>query len=224
MTMNTTVTSFSENSTQTTSDAALSDSDQACKITADSAVEVTAKAVAYIFISLISFFGNILLLVVIFKNKQLRRSMNHFVFNMAVSDLFNPLTVMTMKIIEIISRSSSWKVNSPWLLGNILCKLAYFLPDVSLVVSIGSLLLIAIDRLFAVVFPLKAKLITSKVRLISILSTWLVAITIHAPYFYSFKLIPVESETYCVLNWGPAFDHMKTHRKFVKATYVSAST
>ena len=29
-----------------------------------------------------------------------------------------------------------------------------------------------------------------KVRLISILNTWFVAIAFHAPYFYSFKLIP----------------------------------
>ena len=221
MTVNTTMRHFFENSSQSTSHAASSHSDQACEITADSALEVTAKALAYIFIFLVSFFGNIFLLVVIYKKKQLRRSINYFVFNMAVSDLFNPLTIMTVKIVEIISGSSSWKVDRPWLLGNILCKLAYFLPDVSVVVSIGSLLLISIDRLIAVVFPLKAKLISSKVRLISILSTWFVAIAIHAPYFYSFKLIPHENEMYCELNWGPAFDHMKTHRGFVTATFIS---
>ena len=221
MTVNTTVRYFSKNSTQATSHAASSNSDQACEIAADSAVEIRAKALAYIFIFLVSFFGNIFLLVVIYKNKQLRRSINYFVFNMAVSDLFNPLTVMTVKIVEIISGSSSWKVDRPWLLGNILCKLAYFLPDVSVVVSIGSLLLISIDRLIAVVFPLKAKLISSKVRLISILSTWSVAIAVHAPYFYSFKLILDENETYCKLNWGPAFDHMKTHRRFLTATFIT---
>ena len=221
MTVNTTVRHFFENSSQSTSHAASSHSDQACEITADSALEVTAKALAYIFIFLVSFFGNIFLLVVIYKNKQLRRSINYFVFNMAVSDLFNPLTIMTVKIVEIVSGSSSWKVDRPWLLGNILCKLAYFLPDVSVVVSIGSLLLISIDRLIAVVFPLKAKLISSKVRLISILSTWFVAIAVHAPYFYSFKLIPHGNETFCELNWGPAFDHMKTHRGFVTATFIT---
>ena len=221
MTMNTTVNIFSENSSHTTSRSASNNSYQVCEMTADSAAEITAKAVAYFFIFLVSFFGNIFILVVIYKNKQLRRSINYFVFNMAVSDLFNPLTIMTVKIVEIISGSSSWKVDRPWLLGNILCKLAYFLPDVSLVVSIGSLLLISIDRLIAVVFPLKAKLISSNIRLISILSTWFVAIAVHAPYFYSFKLIPYENETYCKLNWGPAFDHMETHRGFFTATFIT---
>ena len=221
MTVNTTVTHFFENSSQTTNHTVSSNSDQACEITADSAVEVTAKALAFIFIFLASFIGNIFILVVIYENKQLRRSINYFVFNMAVSDLFNPLTVMTVKIVEIISGSSSWKVDRPWLLGNILCKLAYFLSDVSFVVSIESLLLISMDSLIAVVFPLKAKLISSKVRLISILSTWFVAIAVHAPYFYSFKLISYENETYCKLNWGPAFDHKKTHRGFVTATFIA---
>ena len=132
MTVNTTVRYFSKNSTQATSHAASSNSDQACEIAADSAVEITAQALAYIFIFLVSFFGNIFLLVVIYKNKQLRRSINYFVFNMAISDLFNPLTVMTVKIVEIISGSSSWEVDRPLLLRNILCKLVYFLPDVSL--------------------------------------------------------------------------------------------
>ena len=59
------------------------------------------------------------------------------------------------------------------------------------------------------------------VRLISILSTWFVAIAMHALYFYSFKLIPHANETYCELNWGPAFDHMKTHRGFVTANFIT---
>ena len=208
--MNITVNIFSENSSHTTSRSASNNSYQVCEMTADSAAEITAKAVAYF-----------LIFLVIYKNKRLRRSINFFVFNMAVSDLFNPLTVMTMKIVEIISGSESWKVDSTWLLGNILWKLTYFLPDVSLVVSIGSLLLISIDRLIAVVFPLKAKLISSKVRLISILSTWFVAIAVHAPYFYNFKLIPYEIETNCIMNWEPAFDHKKTHEGFISASFIT---
>ena len=219
--MNTTVNIFSKNSSYTTGHSASNNSYQVCEMTSDSAAEITAKAVAYIFIFLVSFFGNIFILMVIYKNKLLRRSINYFVFNMAISDLLNPLTVMTVRIVEIISGSESWKVDRPWLLANILCKLAYFLPDVSLVVSIGSLLLISIDRLIAVVFPLKAKLISSKVRLISILSTWFVAIAVHAPYSYSLKLISYENETYCIMSWEPAFDHLKTHKGFFTASFIT---
>ena len=43
-------------------------------------------------------------------------------------------------------------------------------------------------------------------------------VCVHAPYFYSYKLIPYENETYCKLNWGLAFDHIETQRGFVTAT------
>ena len=39
--------------------------------------------------------------------------------------------------------------------------------------------------------------------------------------FLQFKLILDENETYCKLNWGPAFDHMKTHRRFLTATFIT---
>ena len=55
MTVNTIVRHFFENSSQTTDHAASSHPDQACEITTDSAVEVTAKALVYIFIFLVSF-------------------------------------------------------------------------------------------------------------------------------------------------------------------------
>ena len=188
---------------------------------ADSTTEVVVKASAYFAILLVSFVGNIFLVLVIYKNKQLRKSINYFVFNMAVSDLFIPLTIMPLKIVEIISGSYSWKVDSPQILGNILCKLCYFLPDVSLAVSIQSLLLISMDRFVAVVLPFSAKLISSKVRLTSILCIWIIAVAVHAPYFYTFRLFTFKNERYCRLCWAPAFDHIKTYRTYLKTTFIT---
>ena len=185
----------------------------------DSTVETVIKALAYFIILIVSLVGNILLILVIHNNKRLRKSINYFVFNMAVSDLFNPLTVMPIHIVQIISGSGSWKIDSPWILGNMFCKLSYFLPDVSLVVSIESLLLISMDKFVAVVFPLKAKLISPKARLISIGCTWLVAIAVHAPYFYVFKLFRVEGKTYCKSDWGPSETH--TRKRYLMATFIT---
>lgn len=188
----------------------------------DSTVEKVIKTLAYFIILIVSLAGNIYLIVVIHKNKQLRKSINYFVFNMAVSDLFNPLTIMPTTIAYIISGSDAWKVDSPPLLGDILCKLSFFLPDVSLVVSIESLLLISMDRFVAVVFPFKAKLITPRVRFICIGCSWIVAIAVHAPYFYIFKLVikPYDNKPHCVSDWGPAFDNEETHNRFVTATFI----
>lgn len=188
----------------------------------DSTVETVMKALAYFIILIVSLAGNIFLIVVIQKNKQLRKSINYFVFNMAVSDLFNPLTIMPTTIAHIISGSKAWTVDSPRLLGDILCKLSFFLPDVSFIVSIESLLLISMDRFVAVVFPFKAKLITPKVRFICIGCSWIVAIAVHAPYFYTFKLVinPYDKKPHCAPDWGPAFDHVETHKRFITATFI----
>ncbi|XP_078370773.1 galanin receptor type 1-like [Oculina patagonica] len=188
----------------------------------DSSVEVFFKALAYFVIFLVSLVGNLLVLMVIYSKKQLRKSINYFVFNMAVSDLFNPLTIMPIRIVEIISGSESWKVDSPRILGNILCKVSYFLPDVSLVVSIECLLLMSMDRLVAVVHPFKAKLISPKARIISIGCTWIIAIAVHAHYFYTFRLfLGSDNKTYCWQDWEPAFDHVETHSRYVTATFIT---
>ena len=185
--------------------------------------KIVFKALAYFLILLVSLLGNFLIVSITYRNKQLRKSINFFIFNMAVSDLFNPLTIMPIKIVHIISGSDSWNVDNPWTLGNILCKLCYFLPDVSLVVSIESLLLISVDRFIAAIFPLYTKLESLKARLISILCVWIVAIAVHGPYFYTFSLRvnPYDNLTYCKSSWRPAFDHVETNNRYVTATFVT---
>ena len=192
-------------------------------ISADSTAAILIKSLAYFTILLVSLVGNILVSLVVWKNKpwKLHKSIDYFVFNMAVSDVFTPLTIMPVKIVEIISGSGAFTVHSPLMLGNILCKLCYFLPYVSLLVSVESLLLISLDRFATAVFPLKSELITSKVRLICILCAWIIAIAVHAPYFYTFRLFPDGNEYYCKYHWGPAFDHDETSNRYVTATFLA---
>lgn len=190
-----------------------------CPVEIDTRAEKTLKVTAYAAILLVSLVGNALVILVFGKNKPLRRSINYFVVNMAASDLFTPLTIMPVTIAEILSGSEAFLVDSPLPLGNILCKLCYFLADVSVVVSIQSLLLISADRLVAVVFPLMIRVISSKVRLICILSTWIVAMSIHAPYLYFFKLKPEGNSYTCQLHWGSGHD--ETHPNFTTAIFIT---
>lgn len=170
-------------------------STQDCLQHSSTGPETVLKSLAYFIIIVLSLVGNGCILLVIYKNKNLRRKINFFVLNMAVSDLFNPLVIMPVHLVVIITGSPSWRVDNPWILGNILYKLCYFLPDVTLTVSIESLLLIAADRFIAAVFPLKARHFSTKV-LVCIGCTWIIAIAVHAPYFYTFRLLPYGSESY----------------------------
>ncbi|XP_068720722.1 orexin receptor type 2-like [Montipora capricornis] len=167
----------------------------------------------YSIVLLVALIGNVLIILVFSKYKPLRKSINYFVVNMAVSDLFTPLTVMPFIIARTLSSDRFLSQLQPEL-ANIICKLCYFLADLSVLVSIQSLMLISVDRLIAVVFPLKIKLISWKVRLVCILVSWIVAIAAHAHYL---QILHVSSYGYCCFkaNWTT-----ETNNKYKTAMFI----
>lgn len=167
----------------------------------------------YSIVLLVALIGNVLIILVFSRYKPLRKSINYFVVNMAVSDLFTPLTIMPFTIAQTLS-SDRFLSGLPTKVANIICKLCYFLPDVSVLVSIQSLMLISVDRLIAVVFPLKIKLISWKVRLVCILVSWIVAIAAHAHYLH---ILHVSSYGYCCsrANWTT-----ETNNKYRTAMFI----
>ena len=167
----------------------------------------------YSIVLLVALIGNVLIILVFSKYKPLRKSINYFVVNMAVSDLFTPLTIMPFIIAQTLSSDRFLSGLEPKV-ANIICKLCYFLPNVSVLVSIQSLMLISVDRLIAVVFPLKIKLISWKVRLVCILVSWIVAIAAHAHYLH---ILRVCSNGYCCFkaNWTT-----ETNNKYSTAMFI----
>ena len=71
--------------------------------------------------------------------------------------------------------------------------------------SIQSLVLIAVDRFGAVVYPLRSPLISSKLCPFFVLATWIVAMAIKSPYFFGYKLVEYPGGLECVLRWKEAF-------------------
>ena len=133
---------------------------------------------------LVALIGNVLIILVFYKYKPIRKSINYFVLNMAISDLFTPLTIMPYIIVSTLSNGRGFLNQLPSPLAEAICKLCFFLADASLDVSIVSLLMISLDRLIAVVFPLQIKLISRKVRFICILMSWVVAFSLRGHYLY----------------------------------------
>ena len=159
---------------------------------------------------LVTFIGNVLIIVVFFKYKPIRKSVNYFVLNMAISDLFTPLTIMPFIIAKNLSNGTFLK-QLPSSLAGVVCKLCFFLADTSIVVSIISLLMISLDRLIAVVFPLQKKLISRKMRFISILMSWVVALSVHIPYLFIFTF-----KGDCIKSWSN-----ETNNRYVVATFAT---
>ena len=68
---------------------------------------------------------------------------------MAISDFAFRLTGIPLKLVETVSGSRQWPISDT--LGLITCKLKWYFKDVSITVSVESLVWIALDRFVAVV-------------------------------------------------------------------------
>ena len=127
--------------------------------------------------------------------------MNYFIANMASSDLLYPIFSIHFKL--SILHANSFLIGGQ--LGQALCKLLPFFGDVSFVVSIQNLILIAVDRFGAVVFPLRSPLIRSKLCPFFILATWMFAIVFISPDLLAFELAEYPEGVRCVRRWKKVF-------------------
>lgn len=176
-----------------------------CGVPEDPSIDKTWKTFAYCVIAFGSLLGNFLVILIIFKNRGMRSTINYFIVNMAASDILFTVFVIPRLISELHSAPNRWFVGG--VLGSVLCKFDYFIQDVSTAVSILSLVAIAIDRFYGVVFPMKAGLTNgSRFRRVVLAASWLMGALLHLPYFYAYKLY---DDTFCRYNWSPFLDHGK---------------
>ena len=134
---------------------------------------------------------------------------------MASSDLLYPIFVIPWTLSDLYT--NSFLIGGK--LGQALCKLVPFFANVSLVVAIQNLILIAVDRFGAVVFPLRSPLIRSKLCPCFILATWIVAVAVNWPYLFIFELVEYPERAWCVVEWEKLFGESSSFASFVLATY-----
>ena len=169
---------------------------------------------AYCLIFLVLLPGNTVIGVIVYKTKTMRKPINFFLVNVAMSDLLFTLFFIPREI--QLFYINSWLISGP--LGQALCKLVILLSDVSFAVSIQSLVLIAVDRFGAMVYPrLRSPLISSKLCPIFILATWIVAMAFFSPYLFAVKLVEYPGGLACGLHWNEAFGGSSSISYFIVA-------
>ena len=183
----------------------------------DSTAEIVAKTFAYAIIIVMALTGNSLIAAIVFKTKSMRRTINYLVVNMAISDLILPTFAFPRILTDLFV--GYWLVDGP--LGLALCKIVYFLQDVSTAVSIQSLVLIAVDRFGAVVFPFRRPIVSSKLCPYFILATWIVAMALHCPYFFARKIVMTRSgKPLCRLRWNEAFGESSSLENYYVSLFL----
>ena len=141
--------------------------------------------VSYCLIIIVSLVANSLIVIIVCETPNLKKPINYFIPNMASSDLLYPIFSIPFKL--PLMHANSFLIVAQ--LGQALCKLLLFFGSVSFAISIQNLILIAVDRFGAVMFPLRSPLIRSKLCLFFILATWMFAIVFISPDLLAFELV-----------------------------------
>ena len=172
--------------------------------------------VTYCLIFIVSLVANSLIVMIVYKTPNLRKPINFFIANMASSDLLYPIFWIPWYLSHL--HTNSFPIGGK--VGQALCKLVPFFSDVSFVVSIQNLILIAVDRFGAVVFPLRSPLIRSKLCPFFILATWIVAAAVSSPFLFAYELVEYPEGNWCVQKWKKAFGESSSSASFSLAFFI----
>lgn len=138
----------------------------------------------YAIVGVSSLVGNTTLAIIVLKNRHMRSATNKLILNMAFSDLAIVLVVIFPHLRIYISKS---QFHLEGHIGNMYCKFIPFVRDCSMTVSILSIIAVALERFFAVVYPLRVKPRLLETKFVIPL-TWLISTASFGMYFYIHKL------------------------------------
>ncbi|XP_078356680.1 prokineticin receptor 2-like [Oculina patagonica] len=145
---------------------------------------------------LLALAGNLLVIVSFIKTRRLKTNANYYIVNMAISDLLSVILSWPLYATEGMLQAGGSHITDPTL-ATYACKLGIYSRAVSYVVSIVSLVLIAVDRYIAIVFPLKAINITRRMRTFLLFLSWFVPLLGLVPYFVHSEIVKAKQQTFC---------------------------
>ena len=102
------------------------------------------RLVCYVIIFIVGVVGNILVCLVVCRQRKMKNVTNYFIFNLAVSDLFVLLICIPFDFGEIVTG------NFPY--GAVMCRLIYPLQTMAATASVGTLVAISLNRWVGFIF------------------------------------------------------------------------
>ena len=142
------------------------------------------------------------------------RITNMLILNMAIADLLVTISAMPFSVLFIYVRRR-------WIggiFGEISCKIVHFIYQMSIPASIFIVVVVSIDRLFAVVYPIKARTFRQKIKM-AILAAWVCSAAYAIPYGISFGIQEEDGIFYCSL-WFPPLDNMTSLQIYYLITFL----
>ncbi|RWS02077.1 uncharacterized protein B4U79_07517, partial [Dinothrombium tinctorium] len=143
--------------------------------------------------------GNILVISVVILRKRMRNPTNILLMNLAFADL-------SVSIFCIFQNLSLY-LSSEWPLDDLMCKMYHFVQSLSYTTSILTLVMISIERYLVIVFPLHAKNMLHKRKLMyALIAIWLCSILCCSPRLWMFGTVtvptgPEEEVVACIIKY-----------------------
>ncbi|XP_022796055.1 neuropeptide FF receptor 2-like [Stylophora pistillata] len=131
------------------------------------------RLLCYVIIFIVGVIGNILVCLVVCRQRKMKNVTNYFIFNLAVSDLSVLLICIPFDFGEIVTGEFPY--------GAVMCRLIYPLQTMATTASVGTLVAISLNRFMAVVYPLRPQLHTRDAKKV-IGVIWVFALALVSPY------------------------------------------
>ncbi|XP_008399603.1 cholecystokinin receptor type A [Poecilia reticulata] len=135
----------------------------------------TLRILLYSLIFFSSVSGNLLIIVVLTFNKNMRTITNTFLLSLAMSDLMMAIFCMPFNLIPSILKD--------FVFGALMCKIVTYLMGTSVSISTFNLVAIALERYSAICKPLKSRAWQTQSHAYRVIAvTWVLAFIIMIPY------------------------------------------
>ncbi|XP_075978872.1 neuropeptide Y receptor type 2-like [Anticarsia gemmatalis] len=148
--------------------------------------------VIYTIIFVLGLLGNILVCFVVIRNKAMQTVTNLFISNLALSDIL--LCIFAVPFTPLYTFRGNWS----W--GSLLCHIMPFAQGCSVYISTLTLMSIAIDRFFVIIYPFRPRM-KIETCLIVIVMIWTFSITVTTPYAIFMTYYDLEIGRYCEETW-----------------------
>ncbi|XP_056391484.1 somatostatin receptor type 5-like isoform X2 [Hyla sarda] len=148
-----------------------------------------AKSIAlipFLLVCLVGIVGNALVLFIFLWSRKMWRTMNIFIFSLALGDLINMLCLLCLAI-ELLHS-----------LGTFMCILYWTLTALTTFSSIYFLTIMSINVFLQTFFPVFSKKLSLKVAALTSLGIWILSLLLGIPFFLYAN---VDEYSNCLISW-----------------------
>ncbi|XP_031571583.1 tachykinin-like peptides receptor 86C [Actinia tenebrosa] len=160
----------------------------------------TAKITACIAVLVVTILLNTLVIYPVYKYKRMRKNINYFIINMAVSDILLASLTNTLIAEQMISGTWNWKIEG--LPGRMTCRMVNFMCTMLLLVSPLTLFFMTLERYRGVTSMTRVNGMSYSTRSICLSMCWIIPSILYAVELFRVDLHKHQGKSYCVPTDG----------------------